>query len=78
MKTLLKDIMNAIIDCLIMIIVNFSVCIMLICSCVAAAILIPFTWLSGIRKFVAKEYEKFYYTISKLLSHDEYLDDEDI
>ena len=78
MKVVLKEIIDTILNCLTMIIVNLSVCIMLMCSCVVAVILIPFTWLTGIRKFIAKEYEKFYYNISKLLSHDEYLDDEDI
>jgi len=78
MKNVIKEIIDTILNCLIMIVVNLSVCIMLICSCVVAAILIPFTWLTGIRKFIAKEYEKFYYIISKFLSHDEYLDDEDI
>lgn len=78
MKLVLKEIIDTILNCLIMIVVNLSICIMLMCSCVAIAILIPFTWLTGIRKFIAKEYEKFYYNISKLLSYDEYLDDEDI
>ena len=66
MKNIIKEIIDTILNCLIMIVINLSVCIMLMCSCVATVILIPFVWLTGIRMFVAKEYEKFYYTISKL------------